>query len=127
MEQPLEELDETVVNQLTEMTLTLMRLLLKKECATDPSYIQGVIQEALEFLPVKSREISVHLNPADLELLKHSGLDFDQEKSRYVADPSVTQGGCKVESDQSHIDATLETRVQQLVDQITEQHTHNDE
>lgn len=127
MEQPLEELDETVVSQLTEMTLTVMRLFLKKECATDASHIQGVIQQALEFLPIKSRDISIHLNPADLELLQHSGIDFDQEKSRYVADPTVTQGGCKVESEQSHIDATVETRIQQLVDQLTEPHPHHDD
>ena len=127
MEQPLEELDETVVSQLTEMTLTVMRLFLKKECATDVSHIQGVIQQALEYLPVKSRDIKIHLNPVDLELLKHSGINFDQEQAVYVADASVTQGGCKVESDQSHIDATLETRIQQLVDQLTEQRPHYDD
>ena len=127
MEQPLEELDEAVVDQLTEMTLTVMRALLKKECATDPEHIQGVIKEALDFLPVKSRDIRIRLNPADIELLKQSGLALDQEQSSYLADPSVTQGGCKVESDQSHIDATLETRVQQLVDQLTEHRPHYDE
>ena len=127
MERPLEELDEAVVAQLTELTLTVMRLLLKKECATDASHIQGIIHEALEFLPVKSRDIKIRLNPADLELLKHSGLALEQEQSSYVADASVTQGGCLVESDQSHIDATLETRVQQVVDQLTEHRPHYDD
>ena len=37
-----------------------------------------------------------------------------------MEDPAITQGGCKIDSDQSHIDASVETRVQQLVDQLNE-------
>ncbi|MDH5764758.1 MAG: FliH/SctL family protein [Gammaproteobacteria bacterium] len=127
MQQPLDELDETVVAQLTEMTLTVIRLLLKKECTIDAEHIQGVIQQALEYLPVKSREIAVRLNPADIELLQAGGVDLDKEQASYIADASVTQGGCRVESDQSQIDATLETRIQQIVDQLTEQRPQYDE
>ena len=127
MERPLEELDDTVISQLTEVALTVMRLLLKKECAVDATHIQGVIQEAVEFLPVKSRDIKIRLNPADMALLQHSGISFDEEHSSYISDPSVTQGGCKVESDQSHIDATMETRIQQMIDQLTEHRPHYDD
>ena len=127
MERPLDDLDDAVISQLTEVALTVMRLMLKKECAVDAAHIQGVIEQALEFLPVKSRDIKIRLNPADMALLQHSGISFDEEHSSYVADPSVTSGGCKVESDQSHIDATMETRIQQIIDQLTEHRPHNDD
>lgn len=127
MERPLEELDDEVIGQLTEVALTVMRLMLQKECAADATHIQSVIQQAIEFLPVKSRDIKIRLNPADMALLQHSGISFDEEHSSYISDPSVTQGGCKVESDQSHIDATMETRIQQMIDQLTETRPHYDD
>ena len=127
MERPLEDLDDTVISQLTEVALTVMRLLLKKECATDAAHIQGLIQETLEFLPVRSRDIKIRLNPDDMKLLQHSGISFDAEQSSYISDPSVTQGGCKIESDQSHIDASMETRIQQMIDQLTDDRPHYDD
>lgn len=124
LEQPLKELDKDVEHQLTELAMTVGRLLLKKECSTDASHIKNIIHEALDFLPLKSRNIRVRLNPADIQLMKEAGVDVDAEAWECVADKSVTQGGCQIESDQSHIDASLETRVQQLVDQLKEHHSN---
>jgi flagellar assembly protein FliH len=127
LQQPLKQLDEDVEHQLTELALTVGRLLLKKECSIDASHIQNIIHEALDFLPLKSRNIRVRLNPADIQLMKDAGDDPASQEWACVADNSVTQGGCQIESDQSHIDASLETRVQQLVDQLKEHQSNFDE
>jgi len=119
MQQPLHELDEEVEQQLTELAMTLARLLLKKECSEDVTHIQKLVHESLEFLPIQSRSIRVHLNPADVQLMKKAGVDPQQEW-KCVEDPKITQGGCKIDSDQSHVDATVETRVQQLFDQLSD-------
>jgi flagellar assembly protein FliH len=119
MQQPLHELDEEVERQLTELAMTLARLLLKKECCEDVTHIQKLVHQSLEFLPIQSRSIRVHLNPADAQLIKKTGLDPQQEW-KCVEDPSITQGGCKIDSDQSHVDATVEARVQQLFDQLND-------
>lgn len=121
---PLQQLDDDVVKQLTELSITLARMLLKKECCTDATHIQALIQEALDFMPVSARQIRVRLNPADVALLNQSDIDTTKQDWICVADKTVTQGGCVVESSTSHIDATVETRLQQLVDQLTEQRPH---
>lgn len=126
LEAPLDNLDEEVESQLTELALTVARVLLKQECATDPALVQKMIHQSLEFLPVHSRQLRVRLNPADIALLKLAEVDVDNQSWACVPDNSVSQGGCMVESDQSHIDATLETRVQQVVDQLTEHRPHYD-
>lgn len=122
LEKPLHQLDKDVEKQLTELTLCLTRMLLKKECSIDADHIQGVIHEALDFLPIQSRHIQVRLNPTDIHLLRDAGVDLDAQDWACIEDPDVSQGGCLVESDQSHIDASVETRIQQLVDQMLEQH-----
>ena len=120
LQQPLHDMDEQVELQLTELAMTIARLLLKKECSEDGAHIQQLVHESLEFLPVQTRNIQVHLNPADIQLMKKAGVDPDEQDWKCVADASITQGGCKVDSEQSHIDASVETRIQQLVDQLNE-------
>jgi flagellar assembly protein FliH len=125
--QPLTTLDEDVEQQLTELALTVARLVLKKECTTDPTTVQAIIHEALEFLPVSARNVRVRLNPKDIALLEQGGLDLAAQEWRSIADNTVSQGGCLVESDTSHIDASLETRLQQVVDQLTEHRPRYDD
>lgn len=127
LEQPLRRLDEEVEKQLTELALTVGRLLLKKECATDEKHIQNIIHESLEFLPINSRNIRVRLNQNDIQLMQQAGIDTNAQEWTCVTDNSITQGGCFVESDQSQIDSTLETRIQQLVDQLKEHRSQYEE
>jgi len=125
MQQPLRELDEQVEQQLTELAMMIGRLLLKKECCEDVAHIHSLVHESLEFLPIQSRNIRVHLNPADVQLMQKSGVDPHAQDWKCVEDRAITQGGCKIDSDQSHIDASVETRVQQLVDQLNEHLSHD--
>lgn len=127
LDKPLVKLDSEVEQQLTELALTVGRLLLKKECCTDAAVVTNIIREALEFLPVSARNVRVKLNPADIELIRQSGMDIDKQEWKCVPDKTITQGGCMVESDTSHIDATLETRVSQIIDQLTENRPHYDD
>ena len=124
---PLTTLDEEVEQQLTELALTVARQVLKKECCIDAAVVQNIMHEALEFLPVNSRNVRIRLNPADIELLKQAELELESQDWRCVADNSVSQGGCFIESDTSHIDASLETRVQQIVDRLTEHRPQYDD
>lgn len=118
LQQPLEEMDAEVEHQLTDLAVVLAKQLLQKECSLDEQHILGLIHNSLDFLPAKSRGIIVKLNPADIALLDQSGVDTSEQNWKCEADNSVTAGGCIIESETSHIDATLETRVQQLVDQL---------
>ena len=120
LQHPLRELDEQVEQQLTELAMMIGRLLLKKECSEDVIHIQNLVHESLDFLPIQSRNIRVHLNPADIQLMQKAGVDPFAQEWKCVEDRGITQGGCKIDSDQSHIDASVETRVQQLVDQLNE-------
>lgn len=120
LQQPLDELDEEVEQQLTELAMTIAQMLLKKECCEDATHIQRLVHESLEFLPLQSRNIRVHLNPADIQLMQKTGVDPMDQEWNCIEDRAITQGGCKVDSDQSHIDASVETRIQQLVDQLNE-------
>ncbi len=119
LQSPLDELDKQVENELTDLALLIAKLLLKKECEVDAEHIQKLIHDSLEYLPVKTRDITVHLNAADVALFDKSDVDIKKQSWKHIVDNSVQQGGCIIESSTSHIDATVEARVQQLVDQLS--------
>ena len=118
LEQPLKEMSQDVEHQLAELSVMLAKQLLKIESRTDPQHIFKLVEESLEYLPLKSRNVSVHLNQEDIALLNQAELDIENQSWTIVADNSVTAGGCKIESDASHIDSTVETRIEQLVEQM---------
>jgi len=123
LQHPLNELDKQVELQLTNLAILLAKQLLQKESQLDALHIQNLVHNSLEYLPVKSRDIQVRLNADDIALLNQAEINTNDQTWNCIADNSITPGGCVIESAASHIDATVETRVQQLVDQL---HMHQD-
>jgi len=118
LKNPIEEMDQQVEYQLVELSMAIAKQLLRKESSVDEKHISTLIHESLEFLPVKARNINVRLNPADILLLNKADINTNEQSWTCVSDVGVTAGGCVIESDTSHVDASMERRVEQLVDQL---------
>lgn len=127
LDQPLNEMSQDVEHQLAELSVMLAKLLLKKESRINAQHISKLVEESLEYLPVKSRNVIVHLNPEDIALLNQAELEIENQSWSIVADKTVTMGGCTIESDASHIDASVETRIEQLVEQMQLHHADEDD
>jgi len=123
---PLEEMDVEVEHQLAELAMLIAKQLFKNESSTSAEHIQNLVHESLDYLPIKARDISVRLNPDDVALLTQAEIDTSNQTWRCVADATVTAGGCIIESDTSHIDATVESRIQQVVDQLGQHQPNGD-
>ena len=117
-EHPLQTLDQDVERQLTELALQVARLVIKKATVADEEHIQNLVHEALAFLPVNARNINVRLNSYDRQLLEQAGIDTEAQDWGCISDDSITQGGCVIESETSHIDATLEKRMAEIFEQM---------
>jgi len=74
--------------------------------------IVAVIRETVALLPMTARDIRVHLNPEDAKLVRSRMVEAGSDRSWNIAeDPLVSRGGCRVSSENSTIDATLEQRL----------------
>lgn len=124
--QPLEEMDSEVEHQLADLSILLARQLLKKESSIDALHIHNLVHESLDYLPIKARDVRVRLNPDDIALLNQAEIDTNDQLWNCVSDASVSSGGCIIESETSLIDASVETRVQQLVDQLNLHHSDSE-
>ncbi len=113
---PFKELDDQVEEELVTLAIAIVRQLVRREVKTDPAQIVGVVRDALSILPVASRNIRVVLHPDDAELLRQIYNVSQSELGwKIVEDPVLARGGCKVLTDTSQVDATLESRLAALI------------
>lgn len=124
---PIAEQDTQIERTLVELVSHIARQVIQRELIMESSQIERVIQEALKLLPMGANNIRIFINPQDFEQIK-ALRDRHEEQWKILEDPALLPGGCRVESEHSRIDGTVETRITQalalLFDQLHEQGMH---
>ena len=124
---PIAEQDTQIERSLVELVSHIARQVIQRELKIESSQIERVIQEALKLLPMGANNIRIFVNPQDFEQIK-ALRERHEEKWKILEDPALLPGGCRVESEHSRIDGTVETRITQalalLFDQLHEQGMH---
>ncbi|NNF40092.1 MAG: flagellar assembly protein FliH [Woeseiaceae bacterium] len=116
LSEPFENLDAAVEDQLVELAIAVVKQLFRREVRIDPNHVIGVVREAIQLLPVASRTVQVHLHPDDAALVRESLSPAEGEPAwSVVEDPLISHGGCRVTTENSHIDATCEARLQAVI------------
>jgi flagellar assembly protein FliH len=127
LDKPLEELDDSVEQQLAQMAMLVARQLVRRELKTDPEQVIGVVREALAALPVAARDVQLALNPEDAEIVREAlSLHEGEQAIRIVEDPVQSRGGCRVVTRTSQIDATIETRLNSVIAGVLGGQRHTD-
>ncbi len=116
---PFDELDDQIEKQLVDLAMTVVRQLFRREIKQNPSHVIGVVREAIQLLPVASRNVRVHLHPDDAALVRDTLSPAEGDLAwSIVEDPLTARGGCRVTTDNSQIDATAESRLNGLIRSI---------
>lgn len=119
LQQPFAELDAEVEEQLSQLAMLVARHLVRRELKADPGQVIAVVREALAALPITSRTVRLHLHPEDAALVREAFSLSEQEAHIQVLDdPVQSRGGCRVQTDNSQIDASVETRLNALIAQV---------
>lgn len=128
LERPFEALDEQVEEEVVALVIAMVRQLVRREVQTDPGQIVGVVREALGVLPVNARNIRVLLHPDDAVLVREAYAMGEAEQNWQIAeDPVIQRGGCRVYTENSQIDATLDSRLNSLIAPLLTSSRNSDE
>jgi len=112
MSRPLAEVDAQVQRQLALLAGAIARQVVRRELKIHPDDIVGVIRDTVSLLPVTARDVRVHLNPDDAQLVRSRLTEVTSERAWSITeDPILPRGGCRVTSENSTIDAQVEQRV----------------
>ncbi|WP_207281319.1 flagellar assembly protein FliH [Pseudomonas sp. FW300-N2F2] len=124
---PIAEQDTQIEKSLVGLVQHITKQVIQRELAIDSSQIEHVMREALKLLPLGVGNVRLYINPQDFELVK-ALRERHEETWRIVEDAALLPGGCRVETEHSRIDATVETRISQIMaklfDQLHEQALH---
>ena len=120
---PFEDLDDEVINQTAGLAIAISRQLVRRELQVEPDHIVGVVREALSALPVSARKIKVYLHPEDALLVRkilslQNEDDSAMQLWHIIEEPLLSRGGCRINAENSVIDATVETRLQRIITSI---------
>jgi flagellar assembly protein FliH len=116
---PLESLDEDVERSLAALAVAIARQVVRGDVTARPEQILLLVRETIETLPIAARNVRLYLHPDDLTLVRES-LGEEIENAQWVAreDVTIDRGGCRVESDSSRIDASVEHRLACVIAQV---------
>lgn len=117
---PIAEQDSQLEQGMVTLVNHLCQQVIRREMSIDSSQVRMVLREALKLLPMGASNLRIHINPQDFELVK-ALRERHEEEWRILEDESLLPGGCRVESEHSRIDASIETRLAQALKQLFEQ------
>lgn len=123
LSEPLKEMDDEVVNQLAQLSMTVAKQVVRRELHTEEGEIVGIVREAMNALPASTRKITLNIHPDDSELIRNAfslGGEDDSDELRWklIEDPMISRGGCKISSENSRIDATVEARLNRVINTL---------
>ena len=120
MSEPLKAVEDNVENELLQLSIAIAKQIIRRELQTETGQIIGVVREALSALPSSARKVRIMLNPEDAKLVREELIPADDAEMLWsvVEDLSLTRGGCRIESETSRIDASVEARLNSVVAEL---------
>jgi len=119
LDEPFRELDDSVERQLAELAMLVARQLVRRELKTEPEQVIAVVREALAALPVAARNVRLALHPEDAALIRKAlSVGEDEQHLQLVDDPVQSRGGCRVLTDTSQVDASVEKRLNTIIAEV---------
>lgn len=116
LNEPLKAMDDEVEQSLLRLAIAIAKQIIRRELHQDPQQILGVVREVLSILPVNARHVRLQLHPEDAQLVAKAYADEGMTNEwRIEKDPSLGRGGCRVLTDVSRVDASLEARLASVI------------
>lgn len=106
---------EQVAAQLLDLALDMTQAMLRSALQVRPQLLLDLVEQALQELPMVQQPAVLRLHPQDLELLKVArGTELQAAGWRLLPDAELARGGCRIETADQQIDASLPTRWRRL-------------
>jgi len=115
--------DQGVADEILGLALTIAKQVLRQAITIRPELILAVVNEVLAQMPLAHQRARLILHPEDVVLVRLAlGERLKQSGWELVDDAKISRGGCRLESAECEVDATLERRWQRVIDAIGSGH-----
>jgi len=119
LQDPLEEQRQKVSEVMVEMVEHVAAAVIDYEVKANPEIVTKAFSSALQLLPKQADEVVVHVNPADREHIEDA-IPRRHSHWQVISDDDISQGGCTIKTGASLIEFQLDSRFQDVVEQLYE-------
>jgi len=119
LQDPLEAQRQKVAEVMVEMVEHVAAAVIDYEVKANPSIVIKAFSSALELLPKQADEVVVNVNPADRVHIEDA-IPRRHSHWQVISDDDVSQGGCSIKTGASLIEFELDSRFQDVVEQLYE-------
>ena len=125
---PLANLDDQVIEELVKLVAAISRHMVRREIKMDPGQIIAIIRDAVGQLPMATRNVRLELHPEDAAVVREAlSLDEGEQSWQIIETPVMSRGGCRVVTETSQVDATMEARYAAIVAALLGGERENDD
>ena len=119
IEQPVTIIDDALHQKILEISVKIAEQIIRRELTTDSSQILDIVKQAIELIPNDQHNIVVHIHPNDdihiKEIIKKADLS---DRYQIQHDNSISVGGCKLTTNFSTIDMTVEHQISEIASEL---------
>jgi flagellar assembly protein FliH len=117
LDKPFHSLELKVSEYLLSIVSTVCSSVLRRELSTDSEYIRETLDRALELLSDERGQVTLLLHPDDMAAVTDAWAD-DLGELRVKSVPDVIRGGCRIQRNDSLVDATIETQLRNTISDL---------
>lgn len=116
LDQELQNFDQRLAQDLLALSLDVAKQMLCQALRVRPELVLTVVQDAIARLPHFNQHAYLVLHPEDAALVRSRlGEQLSHSGWKILEDAQMVRGGCRVETANSQIDATLPNRWQRVL------------
>ncbi len=120
IQNPLEKEYEVLQQQLLDIICHLTRSVTERDLQIESSIIEKVVKQSLELLTPEPKKIIIRLNEKDKSQVEEL-LSTQELPVHYETDSEIMPGGCRIDTANTHIDLSMNTRLDEILDNFLEQ------
>ncbi len=109
--------DKALENLVLDMAVNLAKHLIGREISSDASCLFELVEKAVDGLPTGAKNIRIYLQPDDA-VIAQEAFENAGKNWHFHADATLSRGGCRIESDESLIDYSVEKRIAQMLETV---------
>ena len=111
------EVFEYIAPDILEISIDIAKKIIKKEVESDPQVLIETIMDVLKTVSKNEPKINIRVRPQNAQFIKDTlptvtyqyGIDA---KINIIADPSVEEGGCVLQTNNGIVDASIDTQIE---------------
>ena len=108
---------EYIAPDILEISVNIAKTIIKKELDSDPQVLINTIVDVLKTVSKNEPKITIKVRPQSIQFIKDTlpNITYQygiESKINIIADPSIEEGGCILQTNNGIVDASIDTQIE---------------